>query len=135
MKYDELYRFGSETRLSAECDLPERQSRLAVLASLNTHDIFRELIATELRDGRLTASRRRRIVRYAAHLGLSAVETGQLIARCRDEALQSDNPHERAHALRLVEPEPARIPKILWVAIAVIVFAALNALALNWWGA
>ena len=127
MKQNDVYRFSSADRPPAENDLPE------YMPSIDTHDVFRELIASEIRDGRLSASRRRRIIRYAAHLGLSAVETGKMIARCRDQAIQSDDPNERAFALRLVPEEPARIPKALIVAMAVIVFATLNALALNWW--
>ncbi len=125
---NDIYRFGSANRTSAESDLPEYRP------TIDTHDVFRELIASEIRDGRLSASRRRRIIRYAAHLGLSAVETGQLIAHCREQAVPCDNPDERAYALRLAPAEPARIPKPILIALAVIVFAALNALALNWWG-
>ena len=84
---------------------------------IDTQEIFRELIAQEVRSGRLTPSRRRRIVRYAAQLHLSAVETGRLIAECRAEALESDDPQEIYHALRLVEPPRAEMPVAFKVAI------------------
>ena len=87
--------------------------------SIDTRDVFRQMIALELRNGRLTPARRRRIVRYAAQMGLSAVEAGQLIAACRKETLRSDDPTERYHALRLVEPTPRRIPVALILSVAV----------------
>ncbi len=59
--------------------------------SIDMTVIFRELIADEVRTGRLTRARRRRIVQYAAHLGLSAVQVGRLIAECQEEATRSDD--------------------------------------------
>ena len=53
---------------------------------LDTASIFREMIAREVRDGELTPWRRRRIVRYAAGLRLSATEAGRLIEECRRAA-------------------------------------------------
>ena len=92
---------------------------------IDTKEIFRELIAQEVRSGRLTPSRRRRIVRYAAQLRLSAVETGRLIAECRDEALESEDPEEIYHALRLVEPPPQTMPLTVKVAVALTVAIVL----------
>ena len=88
---------------------------------IGTKEIFRELIAQEVRSGRLTPSRRRRLVRYAEQLRLSAVETGRLIAECRDEALESDDPEEIYHALRLVEPPPRTMPFVFKVMVALTV--------------
>jgi len=68
--------------------------------------IFRELIVTELRSGRLTPSRRARIVRYASQIGLSAVEAGRLIAECQDEALEHSDETIRGFALRLASSPP-----------------------------
>lgn len=48
--------------------------------------IYRRLILDEIRNGRLSAYRRKRIVRYAAQLDLSAVEVGQMITQCKIEA-------------------------------------------------
>ncbi len=76
---------------------------------LETKAIFRELIADEVRTGSLTPARRRRIIRYAAQLDLTAVQVGQLIEQCRDEMIQSDDPQERHQALKLVEPPPQRL--------------------------
>lgn len=74
----------------------------------DTKAIFRELIANEIRSGRLTAARRARIVRYASQLGLSAVETGRLIHDCVYEALEDRDPVAQACALRLAAEPPRR---------------------------
>lgn len=100
--------------------------------ALDDGEIFRQLIKTELRNGRLTPSRRRRIVRYAAKLRMSAVEAGQLIARCREEALQSDHPTERFHALRLVEPETGHTPITLRISLVIALAILVDLLVLGW---
>lgn len=107
-------------------DLPAFTPRIEV------RDVFAQLIADEVRSGRLSPARRRRIVRYAARLGLSAVEVGRMVTRCREDALASHNPVERRHALRLVEPPPERVAAPL--KIAMIVFAALivNLVVIRW---
>ncbi len=100
--------------------------------SINTHDVFRQLITDELRSGRLTPARRRRIVRYAAQLGLSAVQAGRLVNACRKEALQSRDPIERYCALRLVEPTPTTIPTPLKIALVVTAAIVLDLLFVHW---
>ena len=92
---------------------------------IDTKEIFRAMIAREVRTGRLTPSRRRRMVRYAAQFHLSAVETGRLIAECRDEALESEDAEEIYHALRLVEPPPKTMPLTVKVAVALTVAIVL----------
>ena len=116
-------------------DGPENTDREGVrqfLPPIDTRDIFRELIATELRHGRLTQARRRRIVRYAAQMGLSAVEAGRLITACRAEAMQSGDPAEKYHALRLVEPAPERIPMGLKLALVVALAILLDLVVVRW---
>ena len=100
--------------------------------SIDTREVFRRLITDELRDGRLTPSRRRRIVRYAAHFGLSAVQVGRLITTCREEALRSADPSERRHALRLIEPAPTRVPTPLKIALIVVGTVLLSLLVAKW---
>ncbi|MHC4697809.1 MAG: hypothetical protein ACYTFA_13845 [Planctomycetota bacterium] len=100
--------------------------------ALDNREIFRELIKEELRNGRLSAAGRRRIVRYAANLRMSAVEAGQLIARCGEEALKSHDPVERFHALRLVRPEPSRVPIALKISIVVALAILADLLILGW---
>lgn len=58
---------------------------------IDNQTIFRELIAGEVRAGRMNRAQRRRIVRYAAQLGLSAVEAGELISECQMAALARDD--------------------------------------------
>lgn len=95
---------------------------------IDTKEIFRAMIAQEVRSGRLTPSRRRRMVRYAAQFHLSAVETGRLIAECRDEALESEDAEEIYHALRLVEPPPQTMPLPVKAAVALTVAIVLYSL-------
>ncbi len=98
-------------------DAPDaRTTRLGGGASLSNEAIFRALIAGELRNGRLTAARRRRIVRYGASMGLSAGELGKLITQCRNEALLSEDHVERRHALRFVDRPPRTTPVALKIA-------------------
>jgi hypothetical protein len=57
------------------------------------------------------------------------VETGRLIAECRDEVLESDDAEEIYHALRLVEPPPPTMPFPVKAAIALTVAIVLYDLA------
>ena len=117
-------------RLVGSPDEDDRDSTF--VPSIDTRDVFRQMIAMELRNGRLTAGRRRRIVRYASQMGLSAVEAGQLIAACRREALESNDPAERYHALRLVEPAPPRVPVAVVLSVALAVAILLDLIFLVW---
>lgn len=71
---------------------------------IDMHDVLERMVADELRSGRLTPAGRRRVVRYAAGMGLSAVQAGRLLERIRQEALLDNDPRVRRHALRLVPP-------------------------------
>ncbi len=102
---------------------------LAGVQYVNTREVFRKLIAQELRSGRLTPARRRRLVRYAEEFRLSPVETERLIAECRAEALESDDPEVICHALRVIEPSPQAMPLIVKLIIALIVAIVLYDLA------
>lgn len=95
---------------------------------IDTEEIFRQLIVDELRCGRLTPSRRRRIVQYATQMGLSARQAGRLIETCRGLALHSSDPTERRRAFRLVEPRPARIPTHFKIALVVAAAILLDVL-------
>lgn len=84
--------------------------RPAFQPTMHLDDIFRELIRAEIRNGRLSAWRRRRIVQYAAQLKLSAVEAGRLIEECRNELFVGDDTEAAEHALRLQpHPQPHRL--------------------------
>jgi len=99
---------------------------------IHPRDIFRELIAQEVRGGRLSPARRRRIVRYAAQLGLTAVEVGRMVTACREEALTSEDPQEQRHALRLVEPPPERLATPLKIALIVVAALVVDLIAIRW---
>ena len=73
---------------------------------IDTKDVFRALIEDELRAGRLNARHRARIVRYAAQMGLTAVEAGRLITEC--QAVAQAAPESPAPALRFVPVPPRR---------------------------
>ena len=100
--------------------------------SLDTKAIFRQLIEEEIRSGRLTRSRRKRIIRYAAQLQLSAVEAGRLIEQSKLIALRSDDPTEHRHALRLAAPESAGISTTARIWLVVIGAIVLDGWVL-WW--
>jgi len=103
----------------------ELEEALGGWARLDTEQIYREMIAEELRTGRLTPARQTGIVRFGSHLGLSVLEASKLVAECRDRALQSSDPTERNYALRLLQPSRIWIPsgwKIAGVIAAAIVF-------------
>ena len=77
------------------------------MARYEIHDIFREMIRTELVHGELSPWRRRKLVRYAASLRLSAVEAGELIQEAvRAEAAEMGvDPSDRGSSrLRLALP-------------------------------
>ena len=93
---------------------------------IDNEEVFRQLIAEELRNGRLTPARRRRIVRYAARLGLSSVQIGELVKACRSEALSSDDPVERHHALRVHETETPDVSLGFKIVIVLTLAALLN---------
>lgn len=99
---------------------------------IEMREIFHQMIADELRNGRLTRERRKRVIRYAAQLGLSAVEAGRLITTCREQVLESTDPVERGYALKLVEPEPERIPVAFKLAAVVVLAIVADLLLLGW---
>jgi hypothetical protein len=123
---------GSLPRQGIETSESCHDSVRGFVPSIDTREVFRRLIADELRSGRLTPSRRRRIVRFAAHLGLSAVQVGRLITACREETLRSADANERRHALRLVEPAPTRVPTHFKIALVVAGAILLDLLVLKW---
>ena len=99
---------------------------------IEMREIFHQMIADELRNGRLTKDRRKRVIRYAAQLGLSAVEAGRLITTCREQVLKSADPVERGYALKLVEPAPERIPVAFKLAAVVVLAIVADLLLLGW---
>lgn len=106
----------------------------AAQSPLDTKAIFRQMIEEEVRNGRLTPWRRRRIVRYAAQLRLSAVEAGKLIEECRRE-VQAERT-QRPALTYVAEVDESGDPvststvwKIWFIVVAAIVF---DLLLLKW---
>lgn len=92
---------------------------------IESHDVFRQLIEEEIRNGRLSTSRRRRIVRYAAQLGLSATQAGRLIEASRAEFQQERASRNSQSQLRWVQtPQPAtRSSHAPWIIFAFVLIA------------
>lgn len=101
--------------------------------AMDIHDIFRAMIAAELRAGRLTPARRKRIVQYAAQLRLSAVDAGRLIDECREEALAGDDAEAKYHAVRLVEAPDERVPFAYKLWALVVIAILLDMLLIRPW--
>jgi hypothetical protein len=75
---------------------------------ISEEEIFAALIRAEVREGSLTPARRRRLVRYAAHLRISAVDVGEMITQCR-AGLEAGTPRPTPRPpLKLVPPPETR---------------------------
>ncbi len=103
-----------------------------VVSTLGTQSIFHQLIVNEIRSGRLTPARRRRIIAYAARLGLTAIEVGEMIAACREQVLVGGDPVEQTHALRVVLPERRRVPTGIRMALIAVIAIVAELLFLHW---
>lgn len=88
--------------------LAEGTKRSRPMSRYQVHKIFREMVRGELANRHLSAWRRRRLVRYAASLRISAVEAGELIQEVvRAEGSPDTDLNEPAPHLRLM-PAPKR---------------------------
>ena len=98
---------------------------------ISEEEIFAELIHAEVRNGPLTAARRRRLVRYAAHLHLSAVDVGQMITQCR-ASLDACTPRPTPRPMLKLVPAPE--PRRSFTRIGAVVAAALAIdVLILWW--
>ncbi len=88
-------------------------------AAFDTKAIFRETIVRELKDGKISPGRRRRIIRYAARMGLSAVEAGHLLSRCRDQAMSELDACKETPTLRMHIPDTDDHSTATYVMIAI----------------
>ena len=97
--------------------LADDSKRDRPLSRFELHAIFRETVRWELSRGRLSSWRRRRLVKYAAALRISAVDAGRLIQEAgqahQEERLAGESaaPH-----LRLIEAPDKRWP--VWAKLA-----------------
>ncbi len=135
----EIMQDGFSVRRDETSDGADGEAPPPFVPSIDMQQVFRQLIIDEIRSGRpaeagsLTPAQRRRIVRYAAGLGLSAVQAGRLITSCHNEAGELAGPvskmaspgsanrstKEPTYTLHLVEPAPPRIPTVWKIALVV----------------
>ncbi|MEE9295470.1 MAG: hypothetical protein V3W34_10985 [Phycisphaerae bacterium] len=77
---------GNEN-IAAHANVPSRSSLAHGFESVGfgrmnaweRQQVFREMVGYQLRQGRLSRGRRRRIVQYAACLGINAIQAGRLV--------------------------------------------------------
>lgn len=86
--------------------------------------IFQKLLWDELRAGRLTKRRRRRILQYAAQLGFSAREIGDLLDHTKQHAEVNGDRKIQRRALELIDPPEPRVP-IAWMLSMIIALVLL----------
>jgi hypothetical protein len=101
--------------------------------SITAQEIFEQLLADEIRAGRLCAAGRRRVMAYGAQLGLSPAQVARMIERSRDAVLTDDDPAIRHHALELIEPPPQRVPVAYKIALVIALAIAVDVLILGLW--
>ncbi|MHC4235072.1 MAG: hypothetical protein ACYSUQ_08135 [Planctomycetota bacterium] len=80
--------------------LADGAARRRPMSRYEIHNTFRELVRWELNNGRLSAWRRRKLVRYAGSLRISAVDAGELI----QEVIRAQPGIEETH-----DEEPVRL--------------------------
>lgn len=113
---------------------PDPQRRDAMpMNAWERQQIFREMVVHQLQQGRLSTGRRKRIVQYAACLGIDARLAGRLVQeahRTFERRQQRDRLDNHAPpALRLVPAERVKRPKSLSTLLAIV----LGATMLNTW--
>ena len=113
-------------------DQPDTANHTGTGQSCDLDTIFRQLIEDEIRSGRLTKARRKRIVGYAAQLRISAVHAGQLIESCRQKVLESNDATQQSHALRLVPSQPSLIPHVTLIWVVIVGALILDALVVGY---
>ena len=72
-----------------------------VMNPWETQHVFREMVVMEVRHGKLNRSRRRRIIQFAARLGISPVQAGHLVQQARRLVA-----HESPRAMRSFKSSP-----------------------------
>ena len=104
------------------------------MSRFELHHLFREMVRFELHNGELSTWRRRRLVRYAAALEISAVDAGELIQEAvrAHESVQGLEPRSLAdlHLLDEQDSEPSQgwrwyVPVAVMLAGAMLIAAGL----------
>jgi hypothetical protein len=93
------------------------------LTTRQCHDIFREMVRGEARNGRLSATRRKRLIQYAAALQLTPVQAGRIVTEvCRE----FDHPSEFEPPVLYRVVEAAAAPKRwpIWLKITLALLVA-----------
>lgn len=119
-------------RASRAAQSTTRADHPAYMPRIDTTDILRDLIANEIRGGRLTRARRRAVEKYATQFGLSTTQATRLVDRCRDEATRSHRPTRRRHALRQPDSRSPGFAMSIAVMLALIGIIALDYLLITW---
>ena len=96
--------------------------------------IFRQMVAAELRDGRLPGRRRRELVQFARHLGIQRPEAEWLMAEVQYGADAADPPDlgPDASGLALFLDQPSR--KWFRITVTAMALAAAVLIAVQWFG-
>ncbi len=100
--------------------------------SIPVEDIFEQMFALELRDGKLTPKRRKRLVQYAAQMGLSARQAGALLERSCQQAIDDGAEPAYGHAMRIAHPPEPRIPEPVRITLIVAISLVVDALLIYW---
>jgi hypothetical protein len=88
--------------------------------------IFREMVRTEARNGRLSDTRRKRLIQYAAALSLTPLDASRIVTDvCRELALA--DPLTPPLLYRMVETAAAPHRWPVWVQALIAVAAAMTA--------
>ncbi len=100
--------------------------------NIPVEDIFEQMFALELRDGKLTPKRRKRLVQYAAQMGLSARQAGMLLERSCQRAIEDGVEPAYSHALRIADPPPPRISEPVRIAAIIAISLVVDTLLIYW---
>ena len=112
--------------------LADGSRRSRPMSRYQLHKIFREVVKSEVADGRLSPWRRRKLVQYAASLRISAVEAGELIQEAiRARGVEEIGEEEPAPRLRLVPPARRTWPIWAKLTAALAVVALIRLIVLN----
>ncbi len=123
------------TQYSGQSNHPELDFTESTASSqmLSNKAIFRRLIGEEIRNGRLSTHRRKRIVQYAAHLGLSAVEMGEMIEQCSQDCFGESHPQNLQPELQMMESseQPSHTAIAMCLAGLICILAGMAYIASN----
>jgi len=124
--------FDNEWRSEHQARPSQSTTQAATAQQLTTRRIFEQMIEDEVRSGRLTPWRRRRIVRYAASLHLSAVEAGEIIESCRRRVHEQLGGHASSGVFKLPDPPTPAVTRALLTWFVLVLAIILNLLVLSW---